>query len=88
MDDKTVLVVKDAKINELIAEVKNVVNELQEINTRQLNESHKGKKWTFLTVSIMTLAFYVEIVKMDDISILRDRALDFVYSIINTDEVN
>lgn len=57
---------------------------LNRIDKRQALENHNGKKWTALTVLIMMAAFYVEIVKIDDLSILKDRAKSFIYNITDT----
>ncbi|MCH9645777.1 MAG: hypothetical protein K0U08_03945 [Proteobacteria bacterium] len=57
---------------------------LNRIDKRQALENHNGKKWTALTVLIMMAAFYVEIVKIDDLSILKDRAKSFIYDITDT----
>ncbi len=61
-----------------------VIKLLQRIDERQALENHNGKKWTFFTVVIMTLAFYVEIVKIDDISILKNRAMELIYNVTDT----
>lgn len=83
-DNKLISIIKAEKIDALIAQQKITNETLARMDERQSKESHNGKKWTFLTVAIMVLAFYVEIVKIDDISILKDRAMDFVYNITGT----
>lgn len=60
------------------------VDTLNRIDKRQALENHNGKKWTALTVLIMMAAFYIEIVKIDDLSILKDRAKSFIYDITDT----
>ena len=60
---------------------------LKVINERQRLENNNGKKWTAITVLIMVCAFYVEIVKIDDISILKNRAIDFIHSATDTYKV-
>ena len=86
------------KGNELLSSIETLNHELVELNkqkisishridNRQALENHKGKKWTAITVLIMVCAFYVEIVKIDDISILKNRAIDFIHSATDTYKV-
>lgn len=57
---------------------------LKRIDERQALENHSNKRLAIFTVIIMIVAFYVEIVKIEDFSIIKNRTVELVDSIITT----
>lgn len=84
MDD---LVVEQRITNELLRSIhkaeKDTKSIIGELNERQKHENKTGKRITIIMLFVALLAFYVEIIKIDDLSLIKHRTIEFVNSVVS-----